>query len=170
MPPWGGNIHSHDSSCGRHTNTFETAANVLQVDFFWPSLLKDVNHYVQAYGCCQMTENLSWKNEMPHQFYPWGWNIWCVGHLFYGAFPSFRGNKYILVIVKYDSKWVEVIASCTNDLRVVAKLFKKIIFLTLESFRCWLEIMRYIHWVEIGGLIEEVWSAAQIWAWLAPSN
>jgi len=33
-----------------------------------------------------------------------------------------------LVIVDYVSKWVEVAASPTNDLRVVAKLFKTIIF------------------------------------------
>lgn len=45
-----------------------------------------------------------------------------------GPFPSPRGHKYILVAVDYVSKWVEAIASPTNDSRVVAKLFKKIIF------------------------------------------
>jgi len=45
-----------------------------------------------------------------------------------GPFPSSRGNKYILVAMDYVSKWVEAIASPTNDSRVVAKLFKRIIF------------------------------------------
>ena len=45
-----------------------------------------------------------------------------------GPFPSSRGHKYILVAVDYVSKWVEAIASPTHDSRVVAKLFKKIIF------------------------------------------
>jgi len=45
-----------------------------------------------------------------------------------GPFPSSRGNKYILVAVDYISKWVEAMTSPTNDSRVVAKLFKKIIF------------------------------------------
>ena len=53
-------------------------------------------------------------------------DVW--GIYFMGPFPSFRGNKYILVIVKYASKWVEVTANRTNDLRVVAKLLKKKIF------------------------------------------
>jgi len=72
--------------------------------------------------------NLSRKNEMPLNFIleveifdAWGID-------FMGPFPSSRGHKYILVAVDYVSKWVEAIASPTNDSRVVAKLFKKIIF------------------------------------------
>lgn len=38
------------------------------------------------------------------------------------------GNKYILVVVGYMSKWIEVVASPTNDTRVVIKLFKNNIF------------------------------------------
>jgi len=45
-----------------------------------------------------------------------------------GLFPSSRGNKYVLVVVDYVSKWVEAVASPTNDSRVVAKLFKRVIF------------------------------------------
>ncbi|XP_048605617.1 uncharacterized protein LOC125583097 [Brassica napus] len=45
-----------------------------------------------------------------------------------GPFPMSFGNKYILVTVDYVSKWVEAIASPTNDSRVVIKMFKTIIF------------------------------------------
>jgi len=45
-----------------------------------------------------------------------------------GAFPSSKGNKYIVVNVDYVSKWVEAIASPTNDSQVVVQLFKKAIF------------------------------------------
>ncbi|XP_057532850.1 uncharacterized protein LOC130810733 [Amaranthus tricolor] len=45
-----------------------------------------------------------------------------------GPFPSSYGNKYTLLAVDYVSKWVEAIASPTNDARVVTKLFKKKIF------------------------------------------
>ncbi|XP_013614144.1 PREDICTED: uncharacterized protein K02A2.6-like [Brassica oleracea var. oleracea] len=45
-----------------------------------------------------------------------------------GPFPSSYGNKYILVDVDYVSKWVEAVASPTNDAFVVIKLFKSIIF------------------------------------------
>ena len=52
----------------------------------------------------------------------------CWGFDFMGHFPSSYGNKYILVTVDYVSKWVEAIASPTNDVVVVVKLFKSIIF------------------------------------------
>ncbi|XP_021746863.1 uncharacterized protein LOC110712717 [Chenopodium quinoa] len=45
-----------------------------------------------------------------------------------GPFPSSRENRYILVAVDYVSKWVEAIATPTNDAKVVHRLFKKTIF------------------------------------------
>ncbi|XP_024006482.1 uncharacterized protein LOC112082991 [Eutrema salsugineum] len=52
----------------------------------------------------------------------------CWGIDFMGTFISSHGNQYILVAVDYVSKWVEAIASPTNDSKVVCKLFKSIIF------------------------------------------
>ncbi|GKE52985.1 reverse transcriptase domain-containing protein [Tanacetum coccineum] len=45
---------------------------------------------------------------------------------FIGPFPSFRGNKYILVAVDYLSKWVKAKALPTNDARVVVKFLKSL--------------------------------------------
>ena len=45
-----------------------------------------------------------------------------------GPFPPSYKNEYILVAVDYVSKWVEAIASPTNEARVVTKMFKSIIF------------------------------------------
>nr|GEX63901.1 reverse transcriptase domain-containing protein [Tanacetum cinerariifolium] len=45
---------------------------------------------------------------------------------FIGSFPSLRGNKYILVVVDYLSKWVEAKALHTNDARVVCKFLKSL--------------------------------------------
>ena len=47
---------------------------------------------------------------------------------FMGPFPSSCNNKFILVAVDHVSKWVEAIASPTNDAKVVVKLFKNVIF------------------------------------------
>ena len=41
--------HYHDSPCGAHASTSKTAANVLQVGIFWPSLFKDVHTYVRSF-------------------------------------------------------------------------------------------------------------------------
>nr|GEY77315.1 reverse transcriptase domain-containing protein [Tanacetum cinerariifolium] len=43
-----------------------------------------------------------------------------------GLFPSSRGNKYILVVVDYLSKWVKAKALPTNNARVVCKFLKNL--------------------------------------------
>ena len=52
----------------------------------------------------------------------------CWGIDFMGPFPSSFGYQFILVAVDYVSKWVEAIASRTNDHRVVVKFLKENIF------------------------------------------
>ncbi|GJV59961.1 reverse transcriptase domain-containing protein [Tanacetum coccineum] len=51
-------------------------------------------------------------------------DVWGID--FIGPFPSSRGNKYILVVVEYLSKWVEAKALPTNDARVVIKFLKSL--------------------------------------------
>nr|GEY15330.1 RNA-directed DNA polymerase, eukaryota [Tanacetum cinerariifolium] len=51
-------------------------------------------------------------------------NIWGID--FMGPFLSSRGNKYILVVVDYLSKWVEANALPTSDARVVCKFLKSL--------------------------------------------
>nr|GEV15857.1 hypothetical protein [Tanacetum cinerariifolium] len=45
---------------------------------------------------------------------------------FMGSFPSSRGNRYILVVIDYLSKWVEAKVLPTNDARVVVKFLKSL--------------------------------------------
>ena len=47
-------------------------------------------------------------------FYVWGID-------FMGPFPPFFGYEYILVAVDYVSKWIEAIATQTNDHKVIFK-------------------------------------------------
>ena len=51
-------------------------------------------------------------------------DIWGID--FMGPFPPSYGNKYILVVVDYVSKWVEAQALPTNDARVVVRFLKKL--------------------------------------------
>lgn len=52
----------------------------------------------------------------------------CGGIDFMGPFPNSFGNEYILVAVDYVSKWVEAVATKTNDHKVVLKFLKSNIF------------------------------------------
>nr|GEW35947.1 reverse transcriptase domain-containing protein [Tanacetum cinerariifolium] len=51
-------------------------------------------------------------------------DVWGID--FMGPFPSSRGNKYILMVVDYLSKWVEAKALPTNNARVVCKFLKSL--------------------------------------------
>jgi len=103
-------------------------AKVLQSEFFWPTLFKDAHHHVLKCDQCESMGEISRRNEIPLQ------NIMevevfdCWGIDFMGLFPSSAGNEYILVVVDYVSKWVEVVATPRNDVKAVEKFMKKNIF------------------------------------------
>ena len=120
--------HCHDLLCGGHASTSKTTTKILYCGFYWLSPFKDTHAYVKSYDRCQRTGNTSRRNKMLlnnileiEVFDVWGMD-------FMGPFPSSYGNGYILLTVDYVSKWVEAIASPTNDVRLVTNFFKKHIF------------------------------------------
>ncbi|XP_074373617.1 uncharacterized protein LOC141713961 [Apium graveolens] len=115
--------HCHDLPCGGHASTTKTAAKILQCGFYWPTLFKDVHQYVQSCDRCQKTENISRRSEMPLNsiLEVETFDVWGVD--FMGPFPSSFQNKYIFVDIDYVSKWVEAIATPTNDDCVVIKMY-----------------------------------------------
>ncbi|XP_056845060.1 uncharacterized protein LOC130496730 [Raphanus sativus] len=120
--------HCHGSSYGGHFATFKTVAKVLQAGFWWPHMFKDTQDFVLRCDSCQRRGNITKRNEMPQNpiLEVEVFDVWGID--FMGPFPSSHGNKYILVAVDYVSKWVEAIASPTNDAKVVTKMFKSVIF------------------------------------------
>ena len=114
----------HELQCGGHFSARTTALKVLQSGFFWVSLFKDAYSFCVACDRCQRTGNIGKRNEMPQMgilvveiFDTWGLD-------FMGPFPPSDGKSYILVGVDYVSKWVEAIATKTNDSNVVVKFVK----------------------------------------------
>ena len=91
-------------------------------------MFKDTQDFVSRCDSCQRRGNITKRNEMPQNpiLEVEVFDVWGID--FMGPFPSSFGNKYILVAVDYVSKWVEVVASPTNDSRVVIKMFKSTIF------------------------------------------
>nr|GFA83747.1 reverse transcriptase domain-containing protein [Tanacetum cinerariifolium] len=101
-----------------------TAKKVFDLGFYWSTIYKDAFELVKNCDSCQRQGKISQKDEMPKKaiqvceiFYIWGID-------FMGRFPNSKGNKYILAVVDYLSKWVEARALPTNDARVVVKILK----------------------------------------------
>ncbi|CAA7039938.1 unnamed protein product [Microthlaspi erraticum] len=91
-------------------------------------MFKDAHAFISRCDACQRMGNISKRNEMPQNFIleVEVFDVWGID--FMGPFPTSFGDQYILVAVDYVSKWVEAIASPTNDAQVVIKMFKSIIF------------------------------------------
>ncbi|KAJ9566151.1 hypothetical protein OSB04_002117 [Centaurea solstitialis] len=120
--------HCHTLPCGGHAGSEKTVAKVLQSGFYWPTLFRDADIFVRKCDRCQRTGNISRRHEMPLNYILEVelFDMWGID--FMGPFPSSYSNRYILVAVDYIYKWVEAIASPTNDSRVVSKFLKRNIF------------------------------------------
>ncbi|XP_026460976.1 uncharacterized protein K02A2.6-like, partial [Papaver somniferum] len=118
----------HDQACGGHFSAKKSAAKILQCGFYWPSLFKDCHDYCVACERYQKLGSISRRNMMPLNpiLIVEIFDVWGID--FMGPFPISDGRLYILVAVDYISKWVEAIATRTNDHKVVLSFLKENIF------------------------------------------
>nr|GEU67320.1 reverse transcriptase domain-containing protein [Tanacetum cinerariifolium] len=116
----------HPTSIKGHHGANLTAKKVFDYGFYWPTIYRDAHDFVTRCDACQRQGKISQRAEMPQNAIQVCeiFDVWCID--FIGSFPSFKGNKYILVVVDYLSKWVEVKALPTNDARVVVKFLKSL--------------------------------------------
>ncbi|GKD94332.1 reverse transcriptase domain-containing protein [Tanacetum coccineum] len=116
----------HNRPTGGHHGANLTAKKVFDAGFFWPTIYKDAHELVKNCDSCQRQGNISQKDEMPQNSIQVCeiFDVWGID--FMGPLPSSRGNKYILVVVDYLSKWVEAKVLPTNDARVVCEFLKSL--------------------------------------------
>nr|GEZ12765.1 reverse transcriptase domain-containing protein [Tanacetum cinerariifolium] len=114
----------HSGPTRGHYGANYIAKKVFDSGFYWPSIYKDAFELVKRCDSCQRQGKVSQKDEMPQNFIQIYkiFDVWGID--FIGPLPSSKGNKYILVVVDYLSKWVEAKALPTNDARVVVKFLK----------------------------------------------
>ena len=118
----------HTYASGGHFGPQRTTRKVSDSGFYWPTLFRDAYNFCKSCEQCQRTGNISWRNEMPQQPIQFCevFDVWGID--FMGPFPSSFGYVYILLAVDYVSKWVEAIATRTNDSAVVVSFVRSHIF------------------------------------------
>nr|GEW35507.1 reverse transcriptase domain-containing protein [Tanacetum cinerariifolium] len=119
-------VACHNGPTGGHHSANLTAKKIFDVGFFWPTIYKDAHEFVKNCNSCQRQGKISQRDEMPQNSIQICeiFDVWGID--FMGPFTSSRGNKYILVVVDYLSKWVEAKALPTNEARVVCKFLKSL--------------------------------------------
>jgi hypothetical protein len=106
----------HTGACGGHLSGLETTQKILQVGYFWPTLIKDCIESVKKCHPCQI---FSWKMRahatpmLPiitvGPFTKWGIDYTTCNP------QSTRGHSYIIVVVDYFIKWVEAMPTFKYD-------------------------------------------------------
>ncbi|GKE26681.1 reverse transcriptase domain-containing protein, partial [Tanacetum coccineum] len=116
----------HHGPTGGHYGPNITAKKVLDLGFYWPTIIKEAHTLVRLCEACQKTRNISKRDEMPLNNIQVCeiFDIWGID--FMGPFPKSYKFEYILVVVDYVSKWAEAQALPTNDARVVVTFLKRL--------------------------------------------
>ena len=101
---------AHDHPTAGHAGRIKTLFR-LTSRVYWPSLRRDVFKYVQSCSACQQFKYNNSPTSAPMQLHsvtqPWH----TIGIDIMGPFPpTFQQKKYLLVVVDYFTRWVEMFA------------------------------------------------------------
>nr|GEV88279.1 reverse transcriptase domain-containing protein [Tanacetum cinerariifolium] len=116
----------HNRPTRGHHGLNYIAKKVFDSVFYWPTIYRDAHDLVNSCDACQCQGKILQHVEMPQNSIQVCeiFDVWGID--FMGPFLSSRGNKYILVVIDYFSKWAEAKALPTNDARVVCKFLKSL--------------------------------------------
>ncbi|RDX98082.1 Tf2-11, partial [Mucuna pruriens] len=113
---------------GRYGAT-RIAKRMLDCVLYWPTIFKNAYQFISTCNKCPKDGmEITRSHEMPQQpilLYE-VFDVWGID--FMGPFLVSKGYSYILLAIDYVSRWVEAIATKTNDAKVVVDFLKSNIF------------------------------------------
>ena len=113
---------AHQSRTGGHLGSRRMAASIRR-RYFWPAMMRDIKQWVLSCDECASRSMQNLKRS-PMQKYRVGAPMERVAMDVMGPLPkSTRGNRYILVIGDYFTKWVEAYPMPNQEAVTVADIF-----------------------------------------------
>ena len=114
--------HYHDNRTSAHLGLRETLAKIRQ-EYYWPGLQKNVKLYVAGCSFCSQKKPSNKKKRDPMQIVETGFPMERIDMDILCELPETSGgNKHILVISDYYTKWTECFAMPNMEAKTVAKL------------------------------------------------
>ena len=130
--------HFHAHNTGGHLGVDRTLHRI-KLAFYWPGMSQDVSKWCMSCGKCAARKPSLRKNKAPLKQYQVGEPLERIAMDLLGPLPlTRRGNRHVLVIGDYFTKWMEAIALPDQDTETVAKA-------VVEEFICRYGTPRQLH-------------------------
>jgi ribonuclease HI len=116
----------HDGICGQLLGAKALAKKVLRVGYYWPTMFKDAQDYVNLCDKCQRhgDMHLAAPAELTSLVSPWPFTWWGIDLL--GPFPKATGQlKYLVVAINYSTKWIEAEPLAKITAKNILRFFKR---------------------------------------------
>ena len=114
--------HYHDNRTSAHIGLRKTLAKIRQ-GYYWPGLQKGVKLYVAGCSFCSQTKPPNKMKRAPMQIVETGFPMERIAMDILCELPETSGgNKHILVISDYYTKWTECFTMPNMETKTVAKL------------------------------------------------
>lgn len=118
----------HNSPSGGHFGFFKTLGKVRQ-QYFWPGMASDIKAWCRTCVDCQKIKGPHQTKPAPLKQFSVGGPFERVGMDILGPFPSTRrGNRFVLVVSDYFTKWPEAIAVPNQEAETVASALVEHVF------------------------------------------
>lgn len=130
--------HCHDTPPAGHMGVARTTERVKQ-SFFWVGIKKDVRQYCRECDCCTARKLPNGAPKVPMKSYITGTPMTRVAVDVLGPLTETeRGNRYILVLGDYFSKWTVAVPLPNQEAKMVAKAM-------VEEWICQWGAPRFVH-------------------------
>ena len=115
-------MEEHHDKAG-HFGVMKTLEKLKMSPYYWPELRKSVEQWVEKCDICQRTKPALKKNLAPLGKYMAGEPMERIAIDVMGPLPETeRGNKFIVVIGDYFTKWTEAYATKNHKAETIAKI------------------------------------------------
>ena len=120
----------HESICGNHSGAKSLVHKLIRAGYYWLTMLKDAQAYVETCNKCQRFSNLIRQpsKELMPMAAPWPFAQWGLDIM--GLFlTAMRQLKFLVVGIDYFTKWVEAEALATiTEKNIQSFVWRNIIY------------------------------------------